>query len=497
MSTRSRMTNIAYVSMLALSAVFIVALPAAGQTGSTKGTVETLPASPRQFGALGFAATLSDAGFVTAPTLPGFASSQEQELQGLSWSLDTCLQIAEIRAQEATVPLDVAPSEVCESYFGSSDRTRTSENAGTPDEARSAAQSYSSDYGVSADEASSRIGSQEQLGDVASIVRLVAGDRVAHVGIVHSPTYGLMVKLNAGPHLPLIDQILQASGVPATTVWDAPWSVQQLIAESKKQSETLHRLIPGVQIGIDEASGSMVLTVSGKPDDTSSIRAGIEKVLPTDIAVPVRIDIVDGLVGFANRGGNQLYYPDDTPRCTSAFTIRAASGDVPSDRRLLTAAHCGSISRWRDWATTAPSAGPASVRTARRDGYRDFEWMQLTTTPLPEMWGSSTAQYQAISVTGVADRAGMMGKYVCHRGLTSGWSCGTVNSITDPWGIGTQSHTWITADGPSSKCIGGDSGGNVYSGSTAYGILSGCSGTRTIFMAIRYIEADNVRVLYG
>ncbi len=92
-----------------------------------------------------------------------------------------------------------------------------------------------------------------------------------------------------------------------------------------------------------------------------------------------------------------------------------------------------------------------------------------------------------------------MGKFVCHRGRAA-WSCATVNSITDPWNAyeapSPRSYVWVTANGPGAQCAGGDSGGNVYSGGTAYGALSACYGTKSIFMAIRYINGDNMVVTY-
>ena len=61
-----------------------------------------------------------------------------------------------------------------------------------------------------------------------------------------------------------------------------------------------------------------------------------------------------------------------------------------------------------------------------------------------------------------------------------------------------RSYVWVTANGPGrlAQCAGGDSGGNVYSGGTAYGVLSACYGTKSIFMAIRYINGDNMVVTY-
>ena len=69
------------------------------------------------------------------------------------------------------------------------------------------------------------------------------------------------------------------------------------------------------------------------------------------------------------------------------------------------------------------------------------------------------------------------GDFVCHYGESSGYSCAEVE-LTDyapPGDLcgGPCAPVWVTVAGPS--CGGGDSGGPVFRGSIAFGIVKGAS----------------------
>jgi hypothetical protein len=80
----------------------------------------------------------------------------------------------------------------------------------------------------------------------------------------------------------------------------------------------------------------------------------------------------------------------------------------------------------------------------------------------------------------------MVGDYVCHWGATSGRSCGTIQTIHgDPGDIcgkfkdgcgkfkdGDCAAVWVEVSGGDFVCPPGDSGGPVFSGSTAYGTVA-------------------------
>jgi hypothetical protein len=75
----------------------------------------------------------------------------------------------------------------------------------------------------------------------------------------------------------------------------------------------------------------------------------------------------------------------------------------------------------------------------------------------------------------------VVGGFVCHRGKTTGYSCGTIVSKTfqPTWanacfGV-TCASVWIRVQGANLKCYPGDSGGPWFLNNTAYGIYKGQS----------------------
>ena len=71
-----------------------------------------------------------------------------------------------------------------------------------------------------------------------------------------------------------------------------------------------------------------------------------------------------------------------------------------------------------------------------------------------------------------------MNSTACHRGKTTGYSCGSIETKTDqPSGAGCPisptacAATWIIVEGDNLACSGGDSGGPWFFGSTAYGFM--------------------------
>lgn len=77
--------------------------------------------------------------------------------------------------------------------------------------------------------------------------------------------------------------------------------------------------------------------------------------------------------------------------------------------------------------------------------------------------------------------------YLCHYGISTGFSCGTVTAINNRLSsqYGTQklcnttrsscNSVFISISSPELKCWSGDSGGPVIEGNTAYGIVSACN----------------------
>jgi len=236
------------------------------------------------------------------------------------------------------------------------------------------------------------------------------------------------------------------------------------------------------------------------------------------LGIPVRIkEISSRLVPQAIRGGATINIG-----CTTGFTVRQKYG---ATRGVLSAAHCEGY-----WLTYSDGNGPGALLQTMATSWNaieDVQWFKprgIGLFPPPvesKFYGvSSTLPTQ---VTGFVTQAGTdVGRRVCHRGITSGFSCGTVTSTSfnpsDPphyYVCGSPTldpvacaATWISVGplqdpesiAPDLECAGGDSGGPWFSGGQAMGIHTAGPEYGTcelaVYMSIDRISSLGVELLY-
>lgn len=201
----------------------------------------------------------------------------------------------------------------------------------------------------------------------------------------------------------------------------------------------------------DPRAGEILLLVGNEQDQIDL--AGLTE-------YPFRIEVVEGLVGSANRGGVRM------TSCTAGFSVRIPSGNTG----LLTAGHCGNTQSY----STAP-AGSISYSSTYVAGLNspsaDLQWHRLTShTPVNQFYGSSATTATTRVGTGTA----YVGQLLCHRGKTTGYSCGGVTSVThappSSWNVcggSACSANWVRVSGVDLANLGGDSGGPWFSGGYA------------------------------
>ena len=107
--------------------------------------------------------------------------------------------------------------------------------------------------------------------------------------------------------------------------------------------------------------------------------------------------------------------------------------------------------------------------------------INLSATPLQPLFYADRKQGSLRPLTSWRNRAGIRaGELVCHWGESSGYSCAdvTLTAFAPPRELcaGPCEPVWIAADGP--DCHGGDSGGPVFIGTVALGIVKGGNRTR-------------------
>ena len=153
--------------------------------------------------------------------------------------------------------------------------------------------------------------------------------------------------------------------------------------------------------------------------------------------------------------------------CSSGFAARR----WVNEWALLTAAHCDFEPVDGRWAKHGGvHYGYREVQQQRNDV--DAEWHRVVWNGFsaqPTIWVSPTETARAVRAKGTWDGLAN-GAYLCKSGVTTGVTCGFVNSkyFSPYWAPGSTK--FINSD----MCMdGGDSGSGVYIGNKAIGILSG------------------------
>ena len=214
--------------------------------------------------------------------------------------------------------------------------------------------------------------------------------------------------------------------------------------------------------------------------------AGLEAALATLTGVPVTLRLLDGKEansaaadGIEGGGHVDGVSPVDGRRyaCTAGFTVTDGSRFGPR-YGIVTAAHCPDT-----LAYVAADRRRIPLDYAGQWGW-SFQDVQLNLAaqasgePLAPLFYADTARTLRRAVTGTRARASTrVGDVVCHRGEHTGYSCGEVELIDfAPSGDlcgGPCAPTWVAVAGPG--CRAGDSGGPVFDGAVALGIVKGAS----------------------
>ncbi len=290
---------------------------------------------------------------------------------------------------------------------------------------------------------------------------------------------------------PVADMAVQAGGATVTVRFrtGAKATREQLLAAIRRHQATIRAmLVRPPAMGIDARRGELVVMIGGVDagGDREALRQRIERL--TD--VPVRLapaDAPDGVLqgeaaslpagappaGSFVPGGSRVVGPDPVNGrryiCTTGFAVSDGTRTA-----IVTAAHCPD-----QLEHIAPDGTRVPLPFVGQWGW-GFQDVQVNTSPLADrpLFFADAARRELRQVEAQRGRAGTrVGDLVCHRGERSGYSCARV-LMTDfaPSGDlcgGACLPQWIAVAGPG--CRGGDSGGPIFIGTTAIGLLKGSS----------------------
>ncbi|HYW13457.1 MAG TPA: S1 family peptidase [Longimicrobium sp.] len=164
--------------------------------------------------------------------------------------------------------------------------------------------------------------------------------------------------------------------------------------------------------------------------------------------------------------------------CTSGFTVRNSAGT----RGISTAGHCGNSQTLSGVALT--------FRGEAYSGSFDVQWHNASGHTYPNTIKVSTSTR---SITGTRARTSQaVGSQVCKQGRTTGYTCGTINTISY---CASGACTWVRVAGNGTNLSeGGDSGGPWFSGNTAYGSHTYGIGNDSAYMPIDYFSGISMSI---
>lgn len=360
------------------------------------------------------------------------------------------------------------------------------------------ARHYAATYDVELDVALFRLRLQAAIGRLNAELAERVPATFAGLWVQHDPSYRIIVQLTRGGGARL-QKILQRDEFrelyPFVDVRTARWSLRELSAVQAASHQAAREQGVPVESMINVRENRVDLRTPQVSLLTSFLQAvdNARKNAPG----PRMLDSVEIIeVDRLSTTERYIYAGRQITACTSGFPVQNGSGT----RGILTAGHCDDIQAF--------NTRNLPFQSGQFSGAVDAQWhtapeLHVTNRIWDGLFDTATPYYRF--VTGTRPRSQQaVGEFVCKYGVTTGHTCGTIESTSfqPPSGQPGQwinpTATFIYVDGDRhgvNLSEGGDSGGPWFSGNTAYGVHSGGFGNDSAYMAIDYISALGVSVL--
>jgi phosphodiesterase/alkaline phosphatase D-like protein len=372
-------------------------------------------------------------------------------------------------------------------------------------------ESYREGFGVSAQKAENNLEAQHEGSEVVEQLQSAQGEDYSGVWFDNA-SGEFVVPLSEPATRASVTDTLQETGLDDSyRTKPVQYSFEELEAAHGRVDKALQELIEEhlVQTSIDPRTNAVVVSeveALGKREHSQILAA----IAAEGQKVEVRQGDVEryGARAFACdatyhvcdkplRAGVLIDSPDGSVGCTAGFK---ALGNVYGNRFVLTAGHCSQHSvHWRSRDSenyahylgaveegTFPGDDWAKIRVNGETASGDNDWWEQGTS-----WPSRVVYWggeQNIPIE--YESSSYIGETVCHSGIGSGSSCGTVSAID----------VTVTYEGAPSPvyhltqaqlyALPGDSGGPVWSGNTALGLISGGNFATGVDYFVEVIGAD-------
>ncbi|MCF3129995.1 MULTISPECIES: S1 family peptidase [Streptomyces] len=245
-----------------------------------------------------------------------------------------------------------------------------------------------------------------------------------------------------------------AFAAPTASASDSPtFSATQL---TKASASVLKADIPGTAWAVDSRTNRVVVTVDSTVSKAEIAR--IKRQAGADFGA-LTIKHTPGTFKKLITGGDAIY--GGAYRCSLGFNVHSGNTYY-----FLTAGHCGEVAS--TWYSNSSHSTVLGTNVSYSFPTNDFALVRYTNSSIahPSAVGSQTITRAATPSVGTT---------VYRRGSTTGTHSGRVTALnaTVNYGGGDVVYGMIQT----TVCAeGGDSGGPLYGGSTAYGLTSGGSG---------------------
>lgn len=192
--------------------------------------------------------------------------------------------------------------------------------------------------------------------------------------------------------------------------------------------------------------------------------------------------------------GLPIQSSNGSPRCTSGFSVTHTSGA----EGVTTAGHCPDQLLYNGTELT--------FQAEARSHSSDVQWHTVPDALTIRPWARDnfpfgSPPFARVISSSVTRSSQDIGDFVCKYGRVTGFGCGVIVSRTRcPDWVPSCLSTFIQVDGGSTDLAsGGDSGGPVFFGTQAWGLISGAAGANNvddlIYMPINYIWRLGLTVL--
>lgn len=220
--------------------------------------------------------------------------------------------------------------------------------------------------------------------------------------------------------------------------------------------------ITGTAWVVDPATNQVVVSVDSSVDE-----AKVNKIqsVTRSLGDAVRIERLSGVLSTTISGGDAIY--GGSSRCSLGFNVISGSTYY-----FLTAGHCGNIAS--TWYANSSHTTTLGTRAGSSFPGNDYAIIRYTNTSISKP-GAVNLYYGSRDITTAGNA--YVGQSVSRSGSTTRVRSGSVTGLnaTVNYPQGTvygMIRTNVCAEG-------GDSGGSLFSGSTALGLTSGGSGNCT------------------